>query len=74
MEQITHEVQETRNTIQRVERAIKSYLASCRANGLSVGTIANYERITKKYMDYIKENGYDEANVASVNDWKISLA
>lgn len=74
MELNWHEAQETRNTIQSVEKSIKSYLASCRANGLSAGTIANYERITKKYMDYIKENGYDEASVASVNDWKISLA
>lgn len=73
MEQNLHEVQETRNTIQRVEKAIKSYLASCRANGLSVGTIANYERITKKYMDFLKQEGYDEASKSSVNDWKVSL-
>ena len=69
-----YELNESRNTIQRCERAVKSYLASCKANGLSEGTIANYERITKKYMDYIKENGYEEASIASVNDWKVSLA
>lgn len=68
------EAYESRNTIHRVEKAIKAYLASCKANGLSAGTIANYERITKKYMDYIKENGYDETSIASVNDWKVSLA
>lgn len=68
------EAYESRNAIHRVEKAIKAYLASCKANGLSAGTIANYERITKKYMDYIKENGYDETSIASVNDWKVSLA
>jgi site-specific recombinase XerD len=68
------EAYESRNTIQRVEKAIKAYLASCKANGLSAGTIANYERITKKYMDFIKENEYEDASIASVNDWKISLS
>lgn len=68
------EAYELRNTIQRVEKAIKAYLASCKANGLSAGTIANYERITKKYMDFLHDNEYDEASIASVNDWKISLA
>lgn len=73
MEQNLHEVQETRNTIQRVEKALKTYFATCKANGLSAGTIANYERITKKYMDFLKQEGYDEASIASVNDWKVSL-
>lgn len=73
MEQQYELKQETRNTIQRVEKAIKAYLATCKANGLSSGTIANYERVTAKYMDYITANGYDEASIASVNDWKISL-
>ena len=73
MEQSLHEVQETRNTIQRCEKAIKSYLASKRADGLSEGTIANYERITKKYMDYLKQEGYEEASKLSVNNWKVSL-
>lgn len=68
------EAYELRNTIQRVEKAIKAYLASCKANGLSAGTIANYERITKKYMDFLRDNEYDEASIASVNDWKISLS
>ena len=74
MEQNLHEVQETRNTIQRCERAFKAYLSSRKADGLSEGTVANYERITKKYMDFIKENGYEDASIASVNDWKISLS
>lgn len=62
------------NELQSVERAQKAYLSSCKANGLSEGTVSNYERITQKYMDFIKENGYTEASIASVNDWKISLA
>ena len=74
MEQNLHEVQETRNTIQRVERAIKAYLSNCRANGLAEGTIANYDRITKKYMDFLKSEGYEDASIASVNDWKVSLS
>ena len=73
MEQSLHEVHETRNTIQRVERAIKSYLSSKTADGLSAGTIANYDRITKKYMDFLKAEGYEEASIASVNDWKVSM-
>ena len=74
MEQNLHEVQETRNTIQRVERAIKAYLSNCRANGLAEGTIANYDRITKKYMDFLKSEGYEDASIASVNDWKVSMS
>ena len=74
MEQSLHEVQETRNTIQRCEKAIKAYLSSKTADGLSAGTIANYDRITKKCMDFLKADGYEEASIASVNDWKISLA
>ena len=74
MEQNWNEVHETRNTIQRVEKAIKAYLSNCRANGLAEGTIANYDRITKKYMDFLKSEGYEEASIASVNDWKVSLA
>lgn len=67
-------VTESRNTIQSVERAIKAYLSSCKANGLAEGSIANYERITKKYMDFVKSNGYGETSISSVNDWKISLS
>lgn len=74
MEQITHEAHETRNTIQSVEKTIKAYLSSCRANGLAEGTIANYDRITKKYMDFLKSEGYEEASIASVNDWKVSMS
>lgn len=62
------------NSLQDVEKARKAYLSSCRANGLSEGTVANYERITQKYMDFIKENGYEDASIASVNDWKVSLS
>ena len=62
------------NALQSVERAQKAYLSSCKANGLSEGTVANYERITQKYMGFIKENGYEDASIASVNDWKISLS
>ena len=67
-------VTESRNTIKSVERAIKAYLSSCKANGLAEGSIANYERITKKYMDFVKRNGYGETSISSVNDWKISLS
>ena len=67
-------VTETRNTIQRCEKAIKAYLSSCMANGLAEGTVANYERITKKYMDFLRDNEYADATIASVNDWKISMA
>jgi site-specific recombinase XerD len=74
MEQSWHEAHETRNTIQRVEKAIKAYLSNCRANGLAEGTIANYDRITKKYMDFLKSEGYEEASIASVNDWKVSMS
>lgn len=73
MEQSLHEVHETGNTIQRVEKTIKAYLSSCRANGLAEGTIANYDRITNKYMDFLKAEGYEEASIASVNDWKVSM-
>lgn len=73
MEQSLHEVHETGNTIQRVEKTIRAYLSSCRANGLAEGTIANYDRITKKYMDFLKAEGYEEASIASVNDWKVSM-
>ncbi len=62
------------NALQSVERAQKAYLSSCKANGLSEGTVANYERITNKYLDYVKANGYTEASIASVNDWKVSLS
>lgn len=62
------------NSLQDVERARKAYLSSCKANGLSEGTVANYERITNKYLDYVKANGYTEASIASVNDWKVSLS
>jgi site-specific recombinase XerD len=61
------------NALERIERARKAYLASCRANGLSEGTIANYDRITEKYMDFVKSNGLD-VTVGSVNEWKVSLA
>lgn len=61
------------NALERIERARKAYLASCRANGLSEGTIANYDRITAKYMDFVKSNGLD-VTVGSVNEWKVSLA
>lgn len=74
MEQNWHEAHETRNTIQSVEKTIKAYLSSCRANGLAEGTIANYDRITKKYMDFLKSEGYEEASIASVNDWKVSMS
>lgn len=67
-------VTETGNTIQRCEKAIKAYLSSCKANGLAEGTVANYERITKKYMDFLRDNEYEDATIASVNDWKISMA
>ena len=73
MEQSLHEVHETGNTIQRVEKTIKAYLSSKTADGLSAGTIANYDRITKKYMDFLKAEGYEEASIASVNDWKVSM-
>lgn len=73
MEQSLHEVHETGNTIQRVEKTIKAYLSSCKANGLAEGTIANYDRITKKYTDFLKAEGYEEASIASVNDWKVSM-
>lgn len=62
------------NSLQDVERARKAYLSSCKANGLSEGTVANYERITNKYLDYVNANGYTEASIASVNDWKVSLS
>lgn len=74
MEQNWHEAHETRNTIQSVEKTIKAYLSSCRANGLAEGTIANYDRITKKYTDFLKSEGYEEASIASVNDWKVSMS
>lgn len=74
MEQSLHEIHETGNTIQRVEKTIKAYLSSCRANGLAEGTIANYDRITKKYMDFMKSEGYEKASIASVNDWKVSMS
>lgn len=73
MEQSLHEIHETGNTIQRVEKTIKAYLSSCKANGLAEGTIENYDRITKKYMDFLKAEGYEEASIASVNDWKVSM-
>ena len=73
MEQSLHEVHETGNAIQRVEKTIKAYLSSKTADGLSAGTIANYDRITKKYMDFLKAEGYEEASIASVNDWKVSM-
>lgn len=74
MEQNYKEREKSRNTISSIERAIKAYLSSCKANGLAEGTIANYDRITKKFVDYLKSEGYEEASIASVNDWKISLA
>lgn len=62
------------SALERIEKARKAYLSSCMANGLSEGTVANYERITQKYMDFLKSEGYEEASIASVNDWKVSMS
>lgn len=64
----------TNNSIQSVSDALKSYLASCKANGLAKGTIDNYGRIVGEYVAFIKDNGYDEATVGSASEWKIAMS
>ena len=61
-------------TVQSVSEALKSYLASCKANGLANGTIENYERIVGLYIRFMEQNGRGAVTVGSVNDWKVSLS
>lgn len=61
------------NSVQSVSNALKSYLSSCRANGLAKGTIENYERVMNEYVAFMNDNGYECATVGSASDWKISM-
>jgi len=61
------------NSVESVQKALKSYLASCKANGLASGTIGNYERVVGEYVQFLKDNGYDEATVGSSSEWKVSM-
>lgn len=63
-----------RNSLKDTQNALKSYLASCKANGLADGSIGNYERVVGLYIRYMKSSGHDMATAGSVNDWKVSLA
>ena len=63
----------TSNSIQSVSEALKSYLASSKANGLANGTIENYRRIVGEYVDFVKQNGYEGATIGSASDWKIAM-
>lgn len=62
------------NGIQSVSNALKSYLSSCRANGLASGTIGNYERIISEYVKFLSDNGYDSATIGSASEWKIAMS
>lgn len=63
----------TGNSVQSVSQALKSYLASCKANGLAKGTIENYERVVSEYVKFLYDKGYEEATIGSASDWKIAM-
>lgn len=62
------------NNLKAINRAFRSYIASCRANGLAKGTVANYERVVGEYINFLNENEYDTATAGSATDWKIQMS
>lgn len=64
----------TCNSVQSVSKALESYLASCKANGLAKGTIENYERVANEYVKFLYDKGYEEATIGSASDWKIAMS
>jgi len=62
------------NDIKSVSRALKSYISSCKANGLAKGTIGNYERIIGEYIKFVEQNGYEACTVGTASDWKVAMA
>lgn len=61
------------NSVKSVSAALKSYLASCKANGLANGTIENYERVVSEYIQFLNDKGYEEATIGSASEWKIAM-
>ena len=64
----------TCNSVQSVSKALESYLASCKANGLAKGTIENYERVANEYVKFLYDKGYEEATIGSASEWKIAMS
>lgn len=62
------------NELKSVSEALKTYISSCKANGLAGGTIENYERVVSEYVAFLKDNGYTEATIGSASEWKISMS
>lgn len=54
-------------------KARDSYLANCKSNGMSKGTIENYDRVLRQYMESMERNGHEEPTPSSVADWKNEL-
>lgn len=62
------------NKVESVSAALKSYIASCKANGLANGTIENYERVVNEYISFLKDKEYEEATIGSASEWKIAMS
>ena len=54
-------------------KARDSYLANCRTNEMSAGTVENYERVIRLYTESMERNGHTEPTIQSVADWKVEL-
>lgn len=54
-------------------KARDSYLANCKSNGMSNGTVENYDRVIRMYMNSMERNGHVDPTPSSVADWKNEL-
>ena len=58
----------------QIERAFRSYILSCKANGLAKGTVENYDRIIREYLNFLDENEYEKPTAGSATDWKVAMS
>ena len=58
---------------EKLLKARDMYLANCRTNEMSKGTVENYARVIRLYMESMERNGHEEPTFQSVADWKIEL-
>lgn len=59
--------------LNKYDSAVKLYLGNCKQNCLSEDSIRTYATTFKLYREFLAENKYDEPNVSTTLEWKMSL-